>query len=63
MTKDLRDKLASGEVSDAPQDNAVYEDTDSEAFADGEAQVVPSKKPKKKVEISDMLDDAGFLEF
>jgi transcription elongation factor Elf1 len=58
--RDLREKLASGEIQDAVIEE-VYEDTEQDEYSDGEAR--PATKPKKKADMTGILDDPGFLEF
>lgn len=59
--RDIRAKLAAGELKDAPPEEQVYDEHESNPFEEGE--VAPSEKPKRKVNMDDVLGDTGFLEF
>jgi transcription elongation factor Elf1 len=57
----LRERLASGELIDAILEEEVYEEEENNPFDDSQTKV--SDKPKKGVNMEEVLGDIGFLEF
>jgi len=60
-SRDIRDKLATGELQDK-KDSEVYDEEEAQPAVDG-AQPAAPVKPKKGVSLDEMLEDKGFLEF